>query len=385
MELYKEKSKCCGCTACANICPKKAITMVEDEEGFLYPQIDESKCVNCGLCKKVCAFQEGYSISGRLEDIEVYAAKSKNQETKRESSSGGMFTEISNYVLENNGVVYGAAFDKDFKVLHIRTTNESERNRCRGSKYSQSDLADVYSKVKLDLNNDKLVMFTGTPCQVAGLNKFLEGINKEKLILVDIVCHGTPSPKLFREYISFIENINKAKVKEYCHRSKDKGWRHIEKVVYDNGKEDSDTILSQSWKQIFYTNLALRKTCYNCKYTNTLRPSDITIADFWGIERTSPEFVDKQGVSLVIVNTKKGKEIFRNLKQNITSKDEKIENAIVKNPQLKRSVSIDIKKRKQFWNIYSKKGIKSIVRKYGKYNLVTFTKRKIKKILKIDK
>ena len=143
MELYNKKNLCCGCTACVNICPNKAIKMIEDEEGFLYPEIDKSKCIECGLCKKVCAFQNGYDIDNRLKDINVYATKSKSDEVRYKSSSGGMFTEISDYVLKNNGVIYGVAFDSNFKAIHIRAENEKERDRCKGSKYSQSELQNL--------------------------------------------------------------------------------------------------------------------------------------------------------------------------------------------------------------------------------------------------
>lgn len=382
MELYNKKNLCCGCTACVNICPNKAIKMIEDEEGFLYPEIDKSKCIECGLCKKVCAFQNGYDIDNRLKDINVYATKSKSDEVRYKSSSGGMFTEISDYVLKNNGVIYGVAFDSNFKAIHIRAENEKERDRCKGSKYSQSELNDIYLKVKSDLEENRLVMFTGTPCQVAGLNKFLLGTNKEKLILIDIICHGTPSPKLFQDYIKCIEKINKSEVKEYYHKAKDLGWGHIEKVVYKNGKVDKTSLLSQAWKMIFYTNLGLRPSCYNCKYTNTKRSSDITIADFWGIEKSSPEFADKKGISLVIVNTNKGQEVFDNIKNNIDYKEENIDNAIIKNPQLKQSVKIDFEKRKEFWNAYNRKGMKYIIKKYGRYNLKSYVKDSLKKLLK---
>ena len=383
IELYSKKEQCCGCTACMNICPKKAIKMVQDEEGFLYPQIDKEKCIECGLCKKICAFQNGYDIEGRIENPRVYAVKSKSDETRITSSSGGMFTEISDYVLKNGGTVYGVAFDDNLKAIHIRAENYEERDRCKGSKYSQSELGTIFQDVKKDLENGKLVLFTGTPCQVSGINKFLNNTNKDNLILVDIVCHGAPSPMLFKEYIQFCEKVNKSKIKNYYHRSKDNGWEHQEKAVYENGKIDQKTVLSQAWKMIFYTNLALRQSCYNCQYTNSKRASDITIADFWGIEKFNPEFVDKKGISMMIINTTKGKKIFENINDKLEYIEKTYEEAAEKNPQLRKSIDKNIAEREAFWNEYYSNGFSAIIKKYGRYNLITKTKKFIKRIFDI--
>lgn len=381
MEVYTSKKECCGCTACMNICPKNAIKMIEDEEGFKYPKIDEKKCIECGLCKKICAFQNGYKTQDKLKEINVYASKNKSDDIRIRSSSGGMFVPLSDYVLNNNGVVYGVAFNEKFKAIHIKAENKENRDRCIGSKYSQSDLKDTYKKVKKDLENNKLVLFTGTPCQVGGLNKYLGNINKEKLILVDIVCHGTPSPKLFNEYIKYIERKRKKKIKIFNHRTKEFGWKHNEKIIYDDGKIEVKSNLSQAWKYVFYTHFALRPSCYNCKYTNINRPSDITIADFWGIDKFAPEFVDSKGVSLVIVNTKKGENIFDNIKEKITSIERKIEEAVEKNPNLVKPTKEPIE-RETFWEQYKNKGIEFILKQYGRYNFKCITKDIIKRILK---
>lgn len=381
MELFENKTNCCGCTACMNICPKKAITMQEDNEGFLYPVIDEKKCIQCGLCEKVCAFQNGSSISERLDQICVYAAKNKSDDLRLKSSSGGMFLTISDYILENKGVIYGVAFDKNLKAQHIRAEKEVDRNRCLGSKYSQSELNDIFKLVKQDLEKGKLVLFTGTPCQVAGLNSFLSNTNRDNLILVDIVCHGTPSPKLFQEYIHYMEKKRKSKVKEFYHRAKDFGWRvHNEKVVYENNKSDNKSNLSQAWKYIFFSHFALRSACYNCPYTNTKRISDITIADFWGIEKFAPEFADKKGVSLVITNTKKGSEIFENIKENIKYIERNIEEAKEKNPNLVKPTECP-DNREKFWEEYEQNGIEYILKKYGRYNFKCITRDYIKRML----
>lgn len=383
IKLFENKSECCGCTACMNICPNKAIRMKIDEEGFLYPVIDKEKCIECGLCKKVCALQNGYNIENRLEKVEVYATKNKSDIVRMHSSSGGLFYTLSKNVLNKNGVVYGCIFDDNFHAIHIRTDNMDGIKKMMGSKYSQSELGNVYNNVKKDLKNGKLVLFTGTPCQVAGLNKFLKDKDNSKLILVDLICHGTPSPQLFQDYIKFLEKTKKKKIKGYYHRSNKISWQqHTENVVYEGGKEDYTSRLSQTWKRIFYSDLCLRPSCYSCKYTNTKRPGDITIGDFWGIEQYDKEFVDKKGVSLVLINTTKGQKLFKEISNDLLINKRKIEEAIVKNPQLKQPINISINERKKFWSDYKNNGFKYIANKYGGYNNIGKLKNLIKRIIK---
>ena len=382
IKLFENKNKCCGCTACMNICPKKAISMKEDEEGFLYPIVDEEKCVECGLCKKVCAFQSGYNIENRLEKIEVYAIKNKSDKVRMNSSSGGMFYAIARYVISKNGVVYGCIFDDNFNAIHIGTDNIDGIKKMMRSKYSQSNLGNIYNNVREDIKNGKLVLFTGTPCQVAGLNKFIQNLDKSNLILVDLVCHGTPSPKLFQNYIEFLEKTKKKKVKEYYHRSKKNGWKHNEDVIFEDGEDDYKSRLSQTWKRIFCTDLCLRPSCYSCKYTNIKRPSDMTIGDFWGIEQYDKEFVDKKGISLTIINTTKGQKIFNEISNSLIIKKRNIEEAMDKNPQLRELLKINMDDRNEFWCNYKNKGFKYITNKYGGYNNFGKLKNLIKKIIK---
>lgn len=381
MKLFEEKKDCCGCTACMNICPQNAIEMKEDEEGFKYPIINKEKCIECGLCKKTCAFQNGTSLDNELRHPKVYAVKNKNEKDRIASTSGGLFIAISDYVLKNNGIIYGVAFDKNFRATHIRAEDIKGRDSCIGSKYSQSELNDIFKRIKKDLENNKLVLFTGTPCQVAGLNRFLGERNKEKLILVDIICHGTPSPKLFGEYIKYIEKKRKNKIIEYYHRPKDFGWDHNEKIIYKDKKEENKSNLSQAWKHVFYSNFALRPACYNCKYTNIKRLSDITIADFWGIEKFAPEFVDKKGISLAIINTLNGEKTFKAIDNSIEFIERSIDEAKIKNPNLLRPTSKP-NNRNDFWKEYQSKGISFILKKYGRYNLKSIIKNKVKNILK---
>lgn len=336
--------------------------MEADEEGFLYPHIDEALCIECGLCKKICAFQkERPSLEGSPD---VYAVKASD-EIRMESSSGGCFTALSDVILKKGGVVYGCAFDAELKAVHIRAEDEPARNRCRGSKYSQSDLGNTFSQVKEDLKGGREVLFAGTTCQTAALREFLSEDEQKNLYTADVICHGTPSPKLFAEFIKYIEQKRGKKVAAYYHRPKDLGWRGGEKLVYADGKKESGTTLVDGWRNIFYGDLALRPSCYQCRYSNPCRPSDITIADFWGIEACAPEFCDELGVSLALVSSEKGRKLFEECKFTLRITERTIEEAVEKNPNLKVPTARPAA-RAQFWDLYKKSGFSAIMKLYGK-------------------
>ena len=376
--VIEDKKNCCGCSACYNICPNDAILMKEDEQGFLYPEVDSEKCVDCGICVKICPLQQENQAK---TPPKIYAVKAKDDEVRFNSSSGGAFTVLSDIVLEDKGIVYGAVFDENLKVHHIRCDDTQKRNLCRYSKYSQSDMGKIFSEVKKDLLDGRQVLFTGTPCQVDGLNCFLSGVNTEKLFLVDIICHGVLSPKLFSEFLKLIEKKRKKKVVGYCYRAKDFGWSDLEKVTFDDGSQEVGTEFLQTWKKIFYENCDLRPSCYTCKYSTTPRSSDITIGDFWGIEKFSPDFVDTKGVSMVLVNTDKGKSFFEKAKGHFDIKEQTLEEAKVRNPNLYKS-SAPFVSPEAFWNDYNKYGFYYVVKKYGRYDLKNRTKYLIKRILK---
>lgn len=362
MLAYDKKENCAGCSACMNICPLDAISMQADKEGFLYPVTDEEICNDCGLCQKICPFHNDYRISGNFQQPLVYAAKHRSDEVRMNSSSGGMFTAISDYILGNEGVIYGAAFDKDFKVCHQKAVNEGERNKFRGSKYVQSDLKGIFTEIKNELRQGKMVLFTGTPCQNAGLHAYLKK-SYENLYLCDIVCHGTPSPLIFKDYIKYCERKNKSKIKAYYCRYKGNGWHsHTEKAIYVNGKEDYTSTLSQSYKNLFYSHTILRPSCHNCKFKNFQRPSDITIADFWGIERSMPEIDDNIGVSLVLINSSKGTKLFDKAKNQIHYRESNMTDCMQMNLREPYKPSLF---REQFWQDYHANGIEYILKKYG--------------------
>lgn len=221
-----DKSQCCGCTSCSSICTHDAITMQPDALGFLYPVVDKNKCVDCGLCEKVCAFNDHYDTSLNLSQPDAYAARHKDMKEVETSRSGAAFIAISDYVLENGGVVYGAGYTDHFRVVHKRAATKEERDEFKGSKYVQSDLTGVFRQVKQDLKDGLTVLFSGTPCQTAGLNSYIGKKLRVNLILVDIVCHGVPGPYIWRDYIAYLEKKQGNKICWVNFRDKQKfGWK----------------------------------------------------------------------------------------------------------------------------------------------------------------
>lgn len=375
MNLAIDKSKCCACTACKNICPKQAIEMILDEKGFLYPKIDENKCIKCGLCEKVCFYNTGYkTLDDHLNKIETYAVKHKDFNTRINSRSGGIFTALSDYILNNNGVVYGVGYKENFVVCYKRAESKEERNGFRGSKYVQSELNDIFKQVKNDLENNRWVLFSGTPCHVVGLVKFLGKKKYDKLLLVDIVCHGVPSPKTFRDYIEYVEKKHNGKVTNFDFRDKSFGWNtHIESFIINDKKYSSEI-----YTNLFYSHLGFRESCYTCQVANLNRPSDITIADCWGIAKNRPDIDDNKGVSLVIVNTEKGKSIQEKILSDLEYYVIDINDYM--QPQLKgpnkRSKKVDA-----FWDDYLNNGFTYIAKKYGTISFFDRVKGKIKRII----
>lgn len=358
MIIFEDKKDCCGCTACENVCPKCCIEMISDNEGFQYPKINSDSCIECGLCKKVCTFQSEYDTSDNLNNVRVYGVKHKSSVVRENSRSGGAFTSFSDFILDYGGVVYGAAFNKEFQVQHIRVENKFERDQIRGSKYVQSQMNDVFKLIKKDLIEDRLVLFSGTPCHTAALRQYLKVIkckNINNLYLCDIVCHGVPSPALWEDYIKFIEKKYKGSIQYINFRDKKYGWdSHYESFKINNREYKSDYFTS-----IFYDHSCLRPACYNCKYTNTTRPSDITLADFWGIDRVDSRFNDNKGVSLVLINSKKGEQLFNTVKEELNYIRSELSDCMQPNLQYPTKQP---NSRDYFWTTYENGGIESLIR-----------------------
>ncbi len=382
MRVFDEKERCSGCTACMNSCPVGAISMIQDEEGFLYPEIDEGKCIHCGLCRKICPFHGGYDRSDNFETPLVYAVKHADEKVREASTSGGMFTALSDFVLAKKGIVYGAAFSKpDFKVHHIRAETVTERDRMRGSKYVQSEIGMVFPEIKSELEKGRDVLFTGTPCQVAGLKAYLGDTQYEKLILCDLVCHGTPSPLIWNEYVVLLQQKRGKKLTDFKFRDKSLGWHNqLSCAYFQDGVIEYGTPLLHGFLKIFFQHVALRPSCHNCPFTNIERTGDITIADFWGVEKQKPEFDDDRGVSLLLVNTKKGNSIIEQIKQRLIMQPSSIEECVGPQVHLKRPAEPS-PKRDVFWNDFNNKGMDFVLKKYTYPKFSTKMKRKIIKPL----
>lgn len=371
----KDPADCCGCTACASICNHDAITMEPDALGFLYPKVDESKCTDCGLCEKVCAFNDNYDKSLNLPKPDAYAARHKDMDEIMKSRSGAAFVAISDYILEQGGVVYGVGYKDHFRVAHKRATTKSDRDEFRGSKYVQSDLTGVFRQVKQDLMNGLTVLFSGTPCQTSGLNSYVGKKLRDNLVLIDIVCHGVPGPYIWRDYLTYLEKKKGDTITMVNFRDKERfGWAaHKETFTFGGGYK-------MNFTYVFYQHIMFRHSCGKCHFCNTARPSDITIADFWGWEKTDPNFnQDNKGCSLVLVNTPKGREIFEAVKDKLNTIPAELDNCLQPNLQ---HPSVIHPKRMQFEKDYIKHGFEYVMYRYGNIGWRYYLRKVIKGIKK---
>lgn len=358
MRINKNQYNCCGCTACENICPKQAITMQPDNLGFLYPQIDDSKCIDCGLCVKTCNFSDNYKTIQSNNYPIIFAVRSNKTEELQKSQSGASFFELAKTFIQCGGIVYGAALTFDFSVKHIKVETLEELDKLRMSKYTQSRLTTILQQVRTDLQNGNKVLFSGTPCQVSGLNSFIPERLKEKLTTIDLICHGVPSPSVWKEYIKYIEK--KHGILQSCtFRDKAFGWAsHFETFRFSNGKIKSTRI----FRDLFYSHLMLRYSCYKCPFTNLNRVADITVGDFWGWHNFSTQFNDNLGVSLVFVNSKKGERLYNTTKPNLLYIQSNVEDCL--QPQLQYPSPMH-PEREQFEQDFIAKGFQFVAKKYG--------------------
>lgn len=358
IDALNNKYSCSGCTACAQSCPKQCITMSSDYEGFKYPIVDETRCIQCGICIKVCPWRkEKYQrpINCFTEPI-VYAAKCKDKNIRLNSTSGGIFTVLSDYILQLQGGICGAVYNTSTqKVEHTITFTTEGRNKMRGSKYVQSELSNTFQDIKTLLEQDKWLLFTGTPCQTAGLLSFLKK-DYPKLVIVDILCHSVPSPLILHEILKKYAPTN------ISFRDKSLGWR---KSYSFQIKENNKIIHNNTFLNLFFKGLINRPSCYNCIFTNTYRASDLTIGDYWNIKAIDSKFEDPLGVSCILINSPKGKYIFEQIQNTIENIRTDLKPAL--QACLQQHTTEPVQKRRKFWTDYQEKGFDYCNKNYGYY------------------
>lgn len=344
-----DKSNCCGCHSCFNACPCDAITMREDSEGFLYPHVDQEKCIDCRLCENVCPELSPQEISD--VDTKVYACYRSDIKKRLQSQSGGIFALLAEYTLDHDGVVFGAAFDDTWTLIHRSVDNQKDLLNLLGSKYVQSKIGYAYCCAEDYLKQGNRVLFSGTPCQIQGLKKYLQE-PYENLITVDLICHGVPSPKVWKKYLN--EFSRGDRLIDFV--QKDKKKKNASVYTFQNKGELVSEYDKNPYIKGFNQNLYLRPSCHECSFKGVERCSDLTLGDFWGLENYHPEFVDAYGISAVIIHTPKGKKAFEGIKQDCVYIECDTEMLIPGNPCLITSSPLT-DKRKAFFDNWNNKGI----------------------------
>lgn len=348
-----EKSDCCGCCACVQKCPKQCIKLKADNEGFLYPNVDINNCINCGLCEKVCPIINAAKLNFNSQAVDTLVAYCKDDNIRAESSSGGIFSIIANYILSHGGIIFGAAFDKDFSVHHIKAENYEELSLLRGSKYVQSRIENTYKQAEVELKNGRLVLFTGTACQIAGLYGYL-GKKYDNLITVDVLCHGVGSPDVWLRHLDEIKDQYHSEISEVTFRSKDFGWRrYAVKINFKNGMCYLQDRLHDDYSKLFLQAVCLRPSCHKCYFKGMDRPSDITIGDGWGVENYHPNLDDNKGVSTILVHNIKGKDVIEKILCDLHYEDSDLDSMLSVEANSRHSTKAH-PKRKKFFKLFNK-------------------------------
>lgn len=376
LKIYN-KALCSGCRACEQACPLNCIEVKPDKEGFLYPKANIQKCIDCGLCEKICPV---FNKSDFHHPIRAYGCINRNDSIRKNSSSGGIFYLLGEYVISQNGVVFGAKFDDKFGVVHDFAETFEKLREFQGSKYLQSDIQDTYKKAKNFLEQNRLVLFTGTPCEIAGLKAYLKK-DYENLICQDIICHGSPSPKVWQKYVEFRGRTANSKVASASLRNKKYGWKTYSVYFkFENSGEYIADLRQDLYLRCFSSNLILRPSCYSCSFKGSERYADITLADFWGVENLYPNLFDGNGTSLVIVNSVKGENILNAIKDKIVLEQVDFEKSISFNSSYSKSVSKP-DNRDVFMKEIFAESFDKVAKKYCKVSILTKIKRIIKKFI----
>lgn len=373
----KNKEKCCGCSACANICPKKCISLKSDEEGFLYPVVNKDECINCKLCEKICPILNKKKYETESENC--FAVYNKDDKIRKDSTSGGFFTALSEKIIDLNGIVFGAAFDDEFNVKHTKVNIKEDLYKLRGSKYVQSCIGNSYIDAKNLLENDNYVLFAGTPCQIYGLKAFL-GKEYKKLYCVDVICKGVPSPGLWDKYKK--DKQRKNKIEKICFREKTYGFNSTTmSIYYSNGKEYHKGHESDEMLDLFVSEISSRPSCYKCNFKGMERASDYTIGDCWKASKMVPTIDDEKGTTLVIAHTEKAKKLLEKI-ENIQTYNIDMTEALKLNGGKNKSMYLISAEpndmRKEFYTDYKKLDYKKLMKKYCPKTIKT----KIKSIAK---
>lgn len=355
------KEDCSGCSACAEDCPHGCIEMRPDEEGFLFPEVDSSRCVDCGLCDRICPI----TVVPKDNNVQqVIAAKNSDGGQRFRSSSGGIFRLLAEEVLNNGGVVAGCRFNENMEAEHVVAESREELEALMSSKYVQSDTRGIFKRVRTLLKSGRKVLFSGVPCQVAALRNFLFK-PYDNLMTVDILCHGVPSPKVFKEYVAGLEHRYGAEMKSYSFRWKEKSWKRLYvNAAFANNKRHFLYAGYDSYMQLFLSDRLQRSSCFHCPYNMLHRPGDITLGDFWGIGKTHYDFDDNKGVSMVLVNNARGKELWDRIAPRTVSFDTDIESAVAGNRVLVDHLP-DQSRRDEFYREYVADGFAAAVAKYS--------------------
>lgn len=352
-----DELSCCGCLTCESVCPQGAITMTENIKGFIMPSVDDNKCINCGLCLKVCDFKKLQPTESNIE--RAYSLVVNDKTDLKNSTSGGAFTALSDVVLGHSGCVVGSVMEDDFTILHVVAEDKIGRDKMRGSKYVQSSTQGIWKQVKTLLSQGKEVLFTGTPCQCAALRSYL-GKDYDNLIVVDLLCHGVPNNKLFKDHISFLKNHYHENIEAYSFRDKHFGWDSYTNVVtLQDGRKKAKWI-NQVYYSFFVKSVSLRPSCFNCAYRSLHRPGDITIADFWGYDKISGKKNNK-GVSLVLIHNEKGQSLVDKCRVYSEMHEVEVDKISSNVRTTPTSSKIDVEK---FWQTYQKGGYLALANKY---------------------
>lgn len=369
--LINNKEKCCGCGVCSLVCPQKCIAMEQDNEGFLYPKVDIKNCINCNLCHSTCPIEKyiGTESTGGGY-VKAFGGWHKDDKIRFESSSGGAFSLLANLIIEQGGIVFGCTLDNELKAVHIGVDKKEDLWKLRGSKYVQSEIGNIYYDVKQMLKLNRMVMFVGTPCQVAGLNVYLGKKEYNNLVRVDFICHGVPSPKIFEGYLKQMEKEQESKIISFKFRNKDHGWNSSglqlgSEVKFANGKRIRKyPAVKDSYMNGFLDDVYLRPSCYSCDFKRLPKNyTDFTIADFWGVNKISKTLNDGKGTSLILIHNNHANVFWNLVKKDFYYEQVDLKKAITRNKSLIYSAPKNLL-RKKFFDTFEKKGYSYVARKY---------------------